>query len=296
MFRKFKKNKRVRNCIRLTNIILKATEHNALYLWQIFCKSKAMKKIFSLFIILFFTLGNAQKLDNIQSGEVLNYRIHYGILNAGTATLTTLKTTYQGQPHFYVKGYGKTTGAVRAFFKVEDHYESFINSKTGLPSYYVRNVQEGGYTQHLQTVFNQVNHTLILTDKEKNTSKSVKSVKDVQDMLSAFYYLRSLDASELKVGSVKKLNVWIDDELFPFQLKVAGIENVKTKFGTISCLKIIPQVISGRVFKDKEGVTLWVSNDKNYVPVAIKAELAVGSLKASLDSYKNVKYPLKFSK
>lgn len=253
-----------------------------------------MKKIFSFIIILFTCLASAQKLDNIQSGEVLNYRIHYGFLNAGTATLTTLRTTYLGKPHFYVKGYGKTTGAVRAFFKVEDNYESFINYNTGLPSYYVRDVREGGYTQHFQTVFNHDNQTLILTDKEKNTSKVVKSVKDVQDMLSAFYYLRGLDSTELRVGSVKKLNVWIDDELFPFQLKIEGTEDIKTKFGTINCLRIIPQVISGRVFKDKEGVTLWVSNDRNLIPVLVKAELAVGSLKASLDSYKNVKYSLNF--
>ena len=255
-----------------------------------------MKKFFSVLTVLLFALGFSQKLDNIQSGEVLNYRIHYGILNAGTATLTTLKTTYQGQPHFYVKGYGRTTGAVRAFFKVEDNYESFINYNTGLPSFYVRNVQEGGYTQHLETVFNHNNQTLILTDKEKNTSQIVKSVKGVQDMLSAFYYLRALENDDLKVGSVKKLNVWIDDEMFPFQLKVAGTENIKTKFGTINCLKIVPQVISGRVFKDKEGVTLWVSNDQNHVPILIQAQLAVGSLKASIDSFKNVKYPLKFSK
>lgn len=255
-----------------------------------------MKNILTFFILLFLSLLQGQKLDNIQSGEVLNYRIHYGILNAGTATLTTLQTNYLGKPHFYVKGYGKTTGAVRAFFKVEDHYESFININDGLPSFYVRNVQEGGYTQHFETVFNQDNHTLILTDKEKNTSKIVKSVKDVQDMLSAFYYLRSLEPNDLKVGSVKKLNVWIDDELFPFQIKVAGTETISTKFGKINCLKIVPQVMSGRVFKDKEGVTLWVSNDKNLVPVAIKAELAVGSLKASLETYKNVKYTLAFKK
>lgn len=253
-----------------------------------------MKKIFSLFILLFFASIQAQKLDNIQSGEVLNYRIHYGFLNAGTATLTTLKTNYLGKPHFYVKGYGKTTGAVRAFFKVEDHYESFINYNTGLPSYYVRNVQEGGYTQHFETVFNQEKESLILTDKEKNTSRVIKTTKDVQDMISAFYYLRGLNPSELKVGSVKKLNIWIDDELFPFQLKVVGVENIKTKFGTINCLKIVPQVISGRVFKDKEGVTLWVSNDRNLIPIAMKADLLVGSLKASLESYKNLKQPLKF--
>jgi hypothetical protein len=53
-------------------------------------------------------------------------------------------------------------------------------------------------------------------------------------------------------------------------------------------------VKSGRVFKEKEGVTLWVSNDKNHIPISIKAQLAVGSLKADLENYKNVKYPLAF--
>jgi hypothetical protein len=34
------------------------------------------------------------------------------------------------------------------------------------------------------------------------------------------------------------MNVWIDDEMFPFQLKVVGTENLDTKFGTINCLKL----------------------------------------------------------
>ena len=277
-------------------VINKPTKTKVLSLWQIICKPHSMKKILFLFALLLISFSSAQKLQNIQSGETLRYRIHYGILNAGTATLTTVKTTYKGQPHFYVKGYGKTTGAVRAFFKVEDNYESFINYNTGLPSFYVRNVKEGTYTQHFETVFNHNSQTLYLTDKEKNTMQSIKTVAGVQDMLSAFYYLRSLDDSELKVGSVKKLSVWIDDELFPFQIKVVGTENVKTRFGYINTLKIVPQVMSGRFFKDKEGVTLWVSNDKNHIPIAINAELAVGSLKADIDSYSKVKYPLNFVK
>lgn len=256
-----------------------------------------MKKKISLLFVLLFSFSFAQ-MDNITSGETLSYRIHYGFLNAGTATLTALKTNYQNIPHFYVKGVGKTTGAIRAFFKVEDLYESFINIQTGLPSYYVRNVREGGYTQHFQSVFNHNNQTVILTDKKNpaNGSKIIKTAKGVQDMLSAFYYLRSLDSLQLKPGSVIKINIWISDELFPFQLKVVGTENLKTKFGTINCLKIIPSVLSGRVFKDNESVTMWVTNDKNHLPVSIKAELAVGALKADIDSFKNVKYPLHFRK
>jgi hypothetical protein len=39
-------------------------------------------------------------------------------------------------------------------------------------------------------------------------------------MLSCFYYLRSKSPDELKVGTIINMNVWIDDEMFPFQLKV----------------------------------------------------------------------------
>lgn len=256
-----------------------------------------MKKILSVFTVLFFFFGSGQ-INTIADGESITLRIHYGFLNAGTANLTARKTAYRGVPHLYVKGTGQTTGAVKAFFKVDDLYESYINMNTELPSFYVRNVKEGSYRQHLETVFNHDNNTLVLTDKKNpaNGSKVIKSVKGVQDMLSCFYYLRSKSPAELKVGNVINMNVWIDDEMFPFQLKVAGTENLETKFGTINCLKIIPSVKSGRVFKEKEGVVMWVSNDLNHIPILLKAELAVGSLKASIDDYKNVKYPLRFTK
>ncbi|WDF46105.1 DUF3108 domain-containing protein [Chryseobacterium sp. KACC 21268] len=253
-----------------------------------------MKNLF-LFIGVFLFSALSAQFDNINAGETISFRIHYGFITAGNATLSTTKTSYKGQPAFYVRGVGKTSGAAKAFFKVEDVYESYISEKKE-PLFYVRNVSEGSYTQHLQSTFNTNNNTLVLVDK-KHTDRPAKTVKvpnDVQDILSCFYYLRSVD--NLKVGSVLKMSVWIDDELFPFQLKVVGTEKISTKFGKVNCLKIIPSVVSGRVFKDKEGVTMWVTNDQNKVPVLIKAELAVGSLKASIDSFTNVKYPIKFEK
>lgn len=254
-----------------------------------------MKKLLSLLAILTLTLYSAQ-LEHIKPGEVLHYRIHYGVLNAGTATLSTHKTNYAGSPHLYVKGVGRSTGAVRAFFKVDDLYESYINLSSGLPSYYVRNVKEGGYSQHLTAKFNHRNHTLVLTDKKtpSNGSKNIQTVRGIQDMLSAFYKLRGLDSLDLRPGNVIKMNVWIDDGMFPFQLRVDRVENLKTKFGTVSTIRITPMVMSGRVFKAKESVKMWVSNDKNHVPLLVEAELAVGSLKASIESYSGVKYPLQF--
>ncbi|SDE01946.1 DUF3108 domain-containing protein [Riemerella columbipharyngis] len=253
-----------------------------------------MKKIFLLLLFVMTGLSSAQ-INNIKSGEKLVYRVHYGPLNAGYATLTATNTTYKGQPTLFVKGEGRTSRTVGFFFKVKDLYESFINIKTGLPSYYIRNVKEGNYTQHLETVFNHDNNTLILSDKKNNTPpKMIKTVSGVQDMLSAFYYLRSLNNKNLNIGSVIKINVWIDDNLFPFQLRVVGKDVKSTKFGKIECLRIIPRVMSGRVFKDKEGVTMWVTNDANHIPIEVKAELAVGSLKADIDDYQNIMFPINF--
>lgn len=255
----------------------------------------AMNKIVSLLALLIMSFSFAQ-LNNISSGERLTYRIHYGPLNAGNATLTTQRLNYKGEPHLFVRGSGKTTGPVRTFFKVDDLYESYINLETGLPSFYVRNVKEGGYSQYLTANFNHSNNTLLLTDRKNpaNGTRNIKTVKGLQDMLSVFYHLRNMSPQELHVGAVKNLNVWIDDEMFPFQIKVAGVETVTTKFGKISCLKILPTVIGGRVFKSKESVALWVSNDINHVPIAIKAELAVGSLRADIENYSGVRYKLNF--
>lgn len=252
-----------------------------------------MKKII-YFILLNFSVMMFAQIDNIKNGEKLSYRLHYGFLNAGTATLTSNEITYKGKPHFRVTGVGRSTGAVRAFFKVDDVYESYINIATGLPSYYVRNVSEGGYRRHFETEFNQENQSLTLTNKLDKTSNSFKTMKGIQDMISSFYYLRSMDQAKFKVGSAIKMNVWIDDEAYPFMLKVVGTEKKSTKFGKISCLKIVPYVMSGRIFKSQEGVTMWVTNDANHIPVEIKADLLVGSLKASLDGHANVKYPIEF--
>jgi hypothetical protein len=54
-----------------------------------------------------------------------------------------------------------------------------------------------------------------------------------------------------------------------------------------------PLVQSGRVFKEEESLTVWISDDDNKIPLSIKASLAVGSIKADLDAFKGLKYSFK---
>jgi len=90
-----------------------------------------------------------------------------------------------------------------------------------------------------------------------------------------------------------RLNLFIDDENMDFKLRFLGREVIKTKFGKVATLKFRPYVMAGRVFKEKESLTFWVSDDANRIPLKIEANLAVGSLDADLDSYKGLKHPFK---
>ena len=113
-------------------------------------------------------------------------------------------------------------------------------------------------------------------------------------MLSAFYYIRNnIQSESLSPGDDMHLNMFIDDENLNFKLEFLGREVIKTKFGKVATLKFRPHVLAGRVFKEKESLTFWVSDDANKIPVKIKANLAVGSLDADLDEYKGLKHPFK---
>ncbi|MCB0475521.1 MAG: DUF3108 domain-containing protein, partial [Flavobacteriaceae bacterium] len=91
-----------------------------------------------------------------------------------------------------------------------------------------------------------------------------------------------------KKGDEISLKMFFDEKNYTFKLKFLGRETINTKFGKVATAKFRPYVQSGRVFKEEESLTVWVSDDKNKIPLLIKASLAVGSLRADLDAYKGL--------
>ena len=107
-------------------------------------------------------------------------------------------------------------------------------------------------------------------------------------------YLRKyFPRDEFKINESFVINMFFDNDNYVFKLKYLGKELVETKFGKIECLKFIPMVQSGRIFKEQESVTIWISNDKNRIPIRVQADVIVGSIKADLENFKNLKYPFK---
>lgn len=227
-----------------------------------------------------------------QEGEWLKFRVYYGIFNASYATLEVMDANLNNKDVFHVVGKGKSTGLLHLFFKVDDNYETFIDKKNGLPYRFIRQIDEGGHTKDLQIDFNQKLNEAHVFNRKHNENKTYSTQDDVHDLLSSFYYIRNdLNTNKIVNGQEFNMNMFFDDENHNFKLKFLGREVLNTKFGKIATLKFRPYVMAGRVFKEKESLTLWITDDKNKMPVRIKADLKVGSLNADLEEFKGLKHP-----
>jgi len=253
-----------------------------------------MKKFLAtLFVLMSLIRIHAQDNSSFQSGEWLKFKLSYsGWMKAGNATLEVKDAVYNDQDVYHVVGKGWTTGAIKWFFKVDDRYESYFDKKTGLPYKFVRDIYEGGYTKNRIIEFDYTINLASINDLKEQKKTTAPIHSNIQDIISAYYYLRDhYDTNSIENGDVVKLNMFFDGEIFAFRLKFLGRESIKTKFGTVETLKFRPYVLAGRVFKEEESVTLWISADANKIPLKIKANLRVGSLRSDLVAFKGLKHP-----
>jgi hypothetical protein len=248
-------------------------------------------KIYVLALFAFFLTSESfsqEKTAAFKGGEWLRYKMSYsGFLRAGTAILEVEETVLNGNKVFYTKGSGWTSGLIKWFFKVEDVYESYFDKDTIKPYVFKRKIDEGGYKKHRITNFDYNANKAYVQDflKQKDTAIPFSNV---QDILSSFYYLRNQDVKGLKRGDEIAVDMFMDSQVYPFKLRFLGKEVLNTKFGKIKTLVFRPLVQSGRIFKAQESVTIWITNDYNKIPIKMKADLSVGSLRAELEAYKGL--------
>ena len=251
-----------------------------------------MEKVFLIVSLLVSTLFYGQvETTEFNNKEFLQYRISYGLLKAGFATLEIKDTLIANKEIFHVIGKGWTTGMTHLFFPVDDNYQTYFTKNTIKPLHFIRKVREGGYTMDREISFDYENYLAEEIDHKKETQQKFEIHDEIQDMVSALYYIRTLDLSNLKEGETVSIDIFFDQEINNFKLKLIGRETLNTNFGKTKTLVFMPIVQVGRIFKEKESVTMWVTDDKNKLPIKIKASILIGSVKAELYRYKGLSNP-----
>jgi len=74
-------------------------------------------------------------------------------------------------------------------------------------------------------------------------------------------------------------------------IKFIGRETLHTDLGKFKCVIFRPMLQEGRVFKESEDMTVWVSDDLNRIPVRVQSNILVGSIKMDLTGYENLLHP-----
>lgn len=246
---------------------------------------------FAVFVFA-FNGGNEYrcvKNSSFKAGETFEYKVKYGFMPVGLATIEVNPQIYSvnNRACYRVNVLGRTSG-ITDLFRIRNLYRSYIDTAAIVPQKFIMSVHENNYKKELNITFNHALNTVLR--EEKKDAKSYKVPDNVQDVVSGYYFLRTIDFASLKIGEVINAPMFFDDEIYSMKIKYAGKTTTNTRFGKIKVFKLNPIMPSNKVFEGENAIRIYVSDDKNRVPIKIEADLAVGSVSMELKNYSNVRY------
>lgn len=248
--------------------------------------------IFTLMMLCKFGLAQELPLKKeaaFKEGEELTYRLKYGFITAAEATIKVEASDmkFDGKPTYKLVVDARTSGTFDVFYKIRDHYDSYIDKTELTPYFYQEDVKEASYRRQDKARFYQDAKKVVA-----NTGTFSTPTTQTFDLVSAYYFARSLDISKLKLNDTFKLNYFLGDEISSLEIQYVGKEVIKTKLGKINCLKFSPSIKPGRIFRKDSKLYLWITDDGNRVPVKAQVEILVGSVTLEIKSAEGLKYPI----
>lgn len=177
------------------------------------------------------------------------------------------------------------TGGVAGFIDVREHFVSYWDAATKLPRGSDLRAYEVGDFHQDSARYDRVNKeaTVTVRRKGRETRKTFPVPDDVHDLTSAFMWLR---LQPLAPGQRYDVPVVASSRHFTLVAEVLGREAVETPAGTFNALKMkIHTELQGK-FSTKRDSFMWVSDDPRHVLVRAVADFAIGSIVATLKSYR----------
>ncbi|PKL82194.1 MAG: DUF3108 domain-containing protein [Ignavibacteriae bacterium HGW-Ignavibacteriae-3] len=251
--------------------------------------------IMLLFLILISSSSYAQKsefrkIENIAFtvGEKLTFEVNYGFITAGYAEYSIPKISrIAGRDVYNVTFNVSSVPTFDAFYKVRDHYETYLDVEGIFPWRFEQHIREGGYSRDFSAFFDQ------RKGKAKTSEGSYDIPKYVHDIVSALYLGRTFDYSKMKEGDKVHLENFYKDKTYPLDIVYKGKETVSVKAGKFDCIILEPLVQEGGLFKNEGSIIIWLTNDELKIPVKVKTKVLIGSIDAELSSYSGLAGELK---
>ncbi len=259
---------------------------------------KAAIKFFFLFLILTSFMGSPEKYrhirqESIRPGEQIQYRIHYGFINAGEAIMHTDEKihVFNNRPCYKLDIFGRTTGFFDLVLRIRDNWGSYLDTGAIVSQRFYQTIEEGGYRKKEIIDFNQEENIAIAHRLDKNTGALKSKVQfpvpdNIQDIVSGYYYMRTFNYDTLDPDDIFQVTGFFDDTTYHVKVHFLGREKINTKLGEFDALVMSPIMPKNQMFRGDNPIKAWLSDDKLRIPLKIKAEMLVGSVEFDIKDYK----------
>ncbi|MCE7059656.1 MULTISPECIES: DUF3108 domain-containing protein [Dyadobacter] len=223
------------------------------------------------------------------TGERVEYRVHYGFINAAEAKVEISKniSMINSRPCYRVNVTGRTVGAFDLISKVRDTWRSYIDTTAILPQMFERQIQENKYKKEEKVMFNHQRDQAVSSVKDETKTFAVPN--NIHDIISGYFFLRTVNFEKVSEGEIIEVPTFFDGEVYKLRVRYVGKDVIKTKFGKTRVLRINPLIPTNKFFKDEGAMRLWVTDDSNKIPVKAEVELKIGSLEMDLKSYRGLR-------
>lgn len=221
-------------------------------------------------------------------GERLVFDVNYGFITAGEAIMAVpAYDSVAGRNCYRVEFSVNSLPSFSWIYKVEDRYLTFIDTETIAPWRFEQHIREGTYRRDFIADFDQVKLVAKTTEGEHPIPEYV------HDIMSAFYYARTLDFSNYKVGEGPTLFNFYKDKSHELKVKFLGRQELEVPAGTFRTLVVEPLVREGGLFKSEGRIVIWLTDDERKIPVRVNTKVVIGSIDTELREYSGLVGPLK---
>lgn len=266
-------------------------------------KLKLFKVLLIFFVLVCFnTLTYAQDFP-FQEGEILNYDIRYKyglvVMKGGTARYKVNFSNYENEPVVQSTLDFKTSSFFDKIYKIRDTLISYASIPKIDPLYHRRSVHEGGsagFIEEMKILKHSDTYTEASVLRYRGDHIMVDTIISAEnqgyDLLNIFLFIRNLDYSNLSVGETKNLASFLGRRKVNIILRYQGQSIVeKSETHKFKALKFDIDITDDVFTESSNAMEVWISDDKNRIPIKLKAKLKIGAAEADMTSYKNLKYP-----
>ena len=226
--------------------------------------------------------------DAFDVGERLTFDVNYGFITAGEAVLEVPAfDSIAGRKCFRVEFRVNSLPSFSWIYRVQDRYVTYIDVATIAPWKFEQHVREGSYSRDFIAEFAQRRNLA------KTSEHTYKIPQYVHDILSAFYYARTIDYGPLKAGDQVLLSNFYKDTTYDLVIRVLGRQQLEVAGGTFNTVVIEPLVREGGLIKSEGRIVVWLTDDERKIPIRVNTKVVIGSIDTELKGYTGVKGPVR---